>query len=252
MHFLAAYGGQSIVNPNSGKLDSLFALVCIFLIYLLWSKSMSKKGKPIPGTILALVVSGLVLVYALVFGNVIFLHVAISLCAITAYRMIRFSKANKNTHSLNSYYPLYWIAYTTIYVIYSTATLTAVEFLLYENYAFQSNGVLLYILVCIFSLIISFILTSLYFLPYLTAQKQSHIKLRTIYLLNIFTGWTVIGWIGIMIWLYTPTKPQNHTHSNKQIVNERLKYKQLLDELLNSGAISQEEYQQRIDELLNS
>ena len=251
MHFLAAYGGQSIVNPNSGKTDSLFALVCIFLIYLLWSKGMSKKGKPIPGTILALVISGLILVYALVFGNVIFLHIAISLCAITVYRMIRFSKVSQNTNALISYYPLYWTAFTTIYVIYSTALLIAIEFLLYENYEFRSNGMLLYTLVCIFSLIISFVITSLYFLPYLTAQRQNHIKLRTIYLLNIFTGWTVIGWITIMIWLCTPSRTKIRRHNNQQEANEKLKYKQLLDELLDSGAISQEEYQRRIGELLN-
>lgn len=47
--------------------------------------------------------------------------------------------------------------------------------------------------------IIGFIIyTSLYFLPTIIGRKQN--KIKSIFLLNFFAGWTIIGWIIAMIW----------------------------------------------------
>jgi len=48
-------------------------------------------------------------------------------------------------------------------------------------------------------LVISFLL-GLYFLPTLIALVKHNINILVIFLLNLFTGWTFIGWIVLLIW----------------------------------------------------
>jgi hypothetical protein len=48
-------------------------------------------------------------------------------------------------------------------------------------------------------LIVSFSL-GLYFLPTLIALSMHHHHVLPIFLLNFFTGWSGIGWIGSLIW----------------------------------------------------
>jgi Superinfection immunity protein len=40
----------------------------------------------------------------------------------------------------------------------------------------------------------------MYFLPSITALARSKRDLLSIFLLNLFLGWTVIGWIVSLIW----------------------------------------------------
>jgi hypothetical protein len=39
-----------------------------------------------------------------------------------------------------------------------------------------------------------------YFLPTLIALSTHNINVLAIFLLNFFTSWTIIGWIGALIW----------------------------------------------------
>jgi len=43
-------------------------------------------------------------------------------------------------------------------------------------------------------------LIGLYFLPTLVAMSKCHIDTLAIFLVNLFTGWTFIGWLGSLIW----------------------------------------------------
>lgn len=43
----------------------------------------------------------------------------------------------------------------------------------------------------------------LYFIPTYVAAKRRHRNSTAILMLNLFTGWTVIGWIGCIIWAST-------------------------------------------------
>ena len=240
------------MSSGSGAWESVFLLVCMFAGYLLWSKGMSQKGKKIPGGVIPLVISGLTLVFALLIRDVIYLHIAISLCAITLYRMIKSAKTKKTEAKESDLYPQYWTAVTIFYVIYSVAMLIAMEIILHQNYEFKDDGVLLYILVCTFSLIISLIITSLYFMPYFTALKNLHPSKRIIYLLNLFTGWTVVGWGAVLAWAFiipkskSPDRRKKRDSRKKSTPDEILKYKKLLE----AGAITEEEYQRKKKELL--
>ncbi|HJY83116.1 MAG TPA: superinfection immunity protein [Candidatus Binatia bacterium] len=44
---------------------------------------------------------------------------------------------------------------------------------------------------------------ALYFLPWLVAASRRHRNRLAIAVANFFLGWTVIGWIGTLIWAST-------------------------------------------------
>lgn len=50
----------------------------------------------------------------------------------------------------------------------------------------------------LFSVICIFI----YFLPSIVAYSRNHTKSIQIFILNIFLGWTFIGWIVALIWAF--------------------------------------------------
>lgn len=50
---------------------------------------------------------------------------------------------------------------------------------------------------CIWILIFS---SCAYFLPTFIALAMHHVNLLAIFLLNTFAGWTVLGWVGALVW----------------------------------------------------
>lgn len=53
---------------------------------------------------------------------------------------------------------------------------------------------------CLAILAIIFLFLVVYFLPWLIAKKRKHKNSDAILLLNLFLGWTLIGWLGSLIW----------------------------------------------------
>lgn len=53
------------------------------------------------------------------------------------------------------------------------------------------------------SLAVVFISLVAYLLPAITAWYRSHHNAMAIGMLNLLLGWTVIGWIGALIWACT-------------------------------------------------
>lgn len=51
--------------------------------------------------------------------------------------------------------------------------------------------------------VITIALLSMYFLPALVAWKRSHRNASAIGVLNLFLGWTMIGWVGSLVWAFT-------------------------------------------------
>lgn len=39
-----------------------------------------------------------------------------------------------------------------------------------------------------------------YFMPTFVAQTRKHVNKNAIFMVNLFTGWTGLGWFGAMIW----------------------------------------------------
>jgi hypothetical protein len=51
-------------------------------------------------------------------------------------------------------------------------------------------------------------LLALYFVPYIVARSRKHPQVTPILILNLFFGWTLIGWVGALVWacLKSPTQ----------------------------------------------
>jgi hypothetical protein len=52
-------------------------------------------------------------------------------------------------------------------------------------------------------MVLTGILLFMYFLPALVAWKRSHRNASAIGVLNLLLGWTMIGWVGSMVWAFT-------------------------------------------------
>jgi len=52
-------------------------------------------------------------------------------------------------------------------------------------------------------LIALFVVIGLYFLPLITAVKRGHRNSGAIGVMNLFLGWTGLGWVGALIWAFT-------------------------------------------------
>ena len=51
--------------------------------------------------------------------------------------------------------------------------------------------------------IVTFILLFLYILPSIVGVQRKHKNANAIIILNIFLGWTLLGWIGALVWAVT-------------------------------------------------
>lgn len=42
----------------------------------------------------------------------------------------------------------------------------------------------------------------MYFLPSLTARSRDHMNTTAIFVLNLFLGWTFLGWVIALVWAF--------------------------------------------------
>jgi hypothetical protein len=48
----------------------------------------------------------------------------------------------------------------------------------------------------------------LYFIPAIAAAGREHRQVLAIFILNLFLGWTLVGWVGALVWACTkPVTP---------------------------------------------
>lgn len=81
----------------------------------------------------------------------------------------------------------------------------------------------------------------LYFLPGLIAGKRKHKYSLLITILNFFLGWTIFGWLGLLVWALIDTTP-------KSSGVDELK---TLAELKEKGIISEEEFELKKKNLMD-
>ena len=53
---------------------------------------------------------------------------------------------------------------------------------------------------------------NVYFIPYIAAKRFSEAA-GGIFLLNLFFGWTVVGWFGALIWAYSSKSAPTPNHA---------------------------------------
>jgi len=56
----------------------------------------------------------------------------------------------------------------------------------------------------------------LYFLPTIIARSRGHHNTMAVFVLNLFLGWTFVGWVVAMVWAHTMvvSKAQNNHAAN--------------------------------------
>ncbi len=88
----------------------------------------------------------------------------------------------------------------------------------------------------------------LYFLPAIIASEKKHPSTNSIFVLNLFLGWTFLGWVISLIWALNS---QNIVILEK--TNQKNNYADLetLAQLKEKGIISEEEYLKKKNEILN-
>ena len=242
--FLTSYYGTSGGAASTG-LSFLILLIAAIVIYSLWKKGIfeSKANFKIPSTLKLLIWGGVILVISLLSGNIPFAPIGFSLCFIGLRLHIKTSRDAKVGKKPENYYPSYWVAFSVLFTIFTSAIFLLFMILFPDDLEFY-HGLLIYLA----GLFIIYPIISVYFLPYRIAHKTNHKQTRAIYILNIFAGWTVIAWIIALIWAHTVPSESIHVHSSQAQSNadEIRKYKELYD----SGVISLEEFEAKKKHLL--
>lgn len=54
-----------------------------------------------------------------------------------------------------------------------------------------------------------------YFIPTFVALMSENRNLLPIFILNLFFGWTIIGWVGALIWATLREKKESSRHLQK-------------------------------------
>jgi hypothetical protein len=99
-------------------------------------------------------------------------------------------------------------------------------------------------------LVFAIVALPMYFLPSIIGRNKNNFN--SILLLNIFLGWTFIGWIIALVWAVSTDKQPFIVYNTPNVApaktDEIIKFKQLLD----GGAITQDEYDKEKARILNS
>lgn len=86
----------------------------------------------------------------------------------------------------------------------------------------------------------------LYFIPSFIAFRRNHQNRIAILLLNIFLGFTGLGWVGALIWAVTSGFEISPSKDTLSIADEITKYHSLFSD----GIISEDEFNNKKKELL--
>lgn len=97
--------------------------------------------------------------------------------------------------------------------------------------------------------ILAFFLIFVYLLPTLCAKCRRHQSILSIFILNLFLGWTLLGWVVSLVWaLKTEDRVILTSPSNLPYYEELEKLACLRDK----NIITEEEFQRKKNNLLNS
>jgi threonine/homoserine/homoserine lactone efflux protein len=54
-----------------------------------------------------------------------------------------------------------------------------------------------------------------YFLPTVVAEARGHQRSGMIFLANLLLGWTILGWIGALVWAATAVRRQTRDETRR-------------------------------------
>ena len=87
----------------------------------------------------------------------------------------------------------------------------------------------------------------LYIIPMFIALKRNHPHRFQIGCLNIFLGWTFLGWVICLIWSMSDVKKEMQTYNNN---NNKYEDLERLQRLKDNGTISEEEFKIEKEKIL--
>ncbi|MFR5509139.1 MAG: superinfection immunity protein [Clostridia bacterium] len=98
--------------------------------------------------------------------------------------------------------------------------------------------------------ILGIILLLIDLIPTVIAIKRKHTQKVAIILVNIFLGWTLIGWIGCLIWVFIDPNKNEQNNVTRNIGGSRYEDLARLQKLKESGAITDIEFEIEKQKLL--
>lgn len=102
------------------------------------------------------------------------------------------------------------------------------------------------------ALMLFFIGSVVYFLPTINAKSRKHPNASSIFLLDLFLGWTLIGWVAALVWSASAISKSERSLTKKEETPDRYQQLEKLGSLKERGLISEDEYQQEKQRLLRS
>lgn len=93
----------------------------------------------------------------------------------------------------------------------------------------------------------------IYFIPTFTAMSNHHRNTSGIFVLNIFLGWSLIGWVAALVWAISKSEPATVDSLESSDKNDGDNYSKLerISALKEKGAITQQEFDKEKAKLLS-
>lgn len=92
---------------------------------------------------------------------------------------------------------------------------------------------------------------AIYFLPTIIAYKKHHSNRGIILLINLLLGWTLLGWIGSLVWALIDDEGKTTNKILRNIGGNKYEDLERLQKLKDNGTITEEEFQKEKAKLLN-
>jgi len=103
-------------------------------------------------------------------------------------------------------------------------------------------------------LVLLFVVWMIYFMPTLNAYHRKHPNFNSILLLNLFLGWTLIGWVVSIVWSASSIAPIEPIRVRPEAEPAEDKYQKIerLGSLKEKGLLSETEYEAEKAKILQS
>ena len=98
-------------------------------------------------------------------------------------------------------------------------------------------------------LIIILLMIFIYFLPAIMAWSRENNSIGAIFVLNLFAGWTLLGWVVALVWSF---KNPEHVVISNENSNSAADEIQKFANLKEQGLLTDEEFNKKKSEILNN
>jgi hypothetical protein len=102
------------------------------------------------------------------------------------------------------------------------------------------------------AIIIFFLGIAIYFLPSFNASSRKHPNRSSIFLLNLFLGWTLIGWVVSLVWSASSIAPPEPIRVRPEPEEDKYQKIERLGSLKEKGLLTESEYEAEKAKLLQS